>query len=307
MENAMKNKYEGMVLASFAADSLALGAHWIYDTDKIQNEFGRIEKLLPPVANSYHSTKKLGEFTHYGDQTLLLLDSLSPGQSFDIGRFATAWHDYMRNYSGYMDKASKTTLTNFESGENEYNSGSPSTDLGGPARIAPLLFYNRTHLEVVCSYAEEQTAMTHNSPSALLASRFLCIVTWHVLHNKTPRQAIETALDDGVGDITLDLRIRDVLAREDGKTIEIIKECGQACGVDNGLPGVVHLVTRYQENLAEALIQNVMAGGDSAARGLATGMILGAHLGTAAIPPHWLEEMPAYPKIQAQLSEAKVD
>ena len=24
-----------MVLASFAADSLALGAHWIYDTDEI--------------------------------------------------------------------------------------------------------------------------------------------------------------------------------------------------------------------------------------------------------------------------------
>ncbi|MGA2940205.1 MAG: ADP-ribosylglycohydrolase family protein, partial [Syntrophobacteraceae bacterium] len=41
-------------------------------------------------------------------------------------------------------------------------------------------------------------------------------------------------------------------------------------------------------NLREALVENVMAGGDSAARGLVVGMILGAHLGFEAIPSEWL-------------------
>lgn len=33
-----------MVLASFAADALALSAHWIYDTDKIDKEYGLIDQ-----------------------------------------------------------------------------------------------------------------------------------------------------------------------------------------------------------------------------------------------------------------------
>jgi ADP-ribosylglycohydrolase len=43
--------------------------------------------------------------------------------------------------------------------------------------------------------------------------------------------------------------------------------------------------------LKTALIENVMAGGDSAARGMAVGMILGAHLGKEAIPDDWLRDM----------------
>jgi hypothetical protein len=34
----MKQKTRAAVMASFAADSLALGAHWIYDTDRIDGD-----------------------------------------------------------------------------------------------------------------------------------------------------------------------------------------------------------------------------------------------------------------------------
>jgi len=45
------------------------------------------------------------------------------------------------------------------------------------------------------------------------------------------------------------------------------------------------------------LVENVMAGGDSAARGLIVGMLLGAYLGMEAIPQEWLTDMKAYPLI----------
>jgi ADP-ribosylglycohydrolase len=55
--------------------------------------------------------------------------------------------------------------------------------------------------------------------------------------------------------------------------------------------------------LKDVLVENVMAGGDSAARGMIAGMILGAHNGMAAIPEHWLGEMKAYEKIRQLLED----
>ena len=71
----MKKKADAMVLASFAADALALGAHWIYDTAVIDTELGRVDRLRKPAPDSFHDPKEAGEFTHYGDQTLVLLSS----------------------------------------------------------------------------------------------------------------------------------------------------------------------------------------------------------------------------------------
>ena len=41
---------------------------------------------------------------------------------------------------------------------------------------------------------------------------------------------------------------------------------GQMCEVDAALPGTLHLIARYEESLADGLIENVRAGGDSAGK-----------------------------------------
>ncbi len=67
----MNDKAKAMVLASFAADALALGVHWIYNTNVIDKKWGRVEDYIKPQRPTFHPTKELGEFTHYGDQTLV--------------------------------------------------------------------------------------------------------------------------------------------------------------------------------------------------------------------------------------------
>jgi len=74
-------------------------------------------------------------------------------------------------------------------------------------------------------------------------------------------------------------------------------EFGQMCEIEAAFPCVVHLIARYESNLKEGLIENAMAGGDSAARGLIVGMTLGAHLGMDAIPQKWLSELRSYQEI----------
>jgi ADP-ribosylglycohydrolase len=71
------------------------------------------------------------------------------------------------------------------------------------------------------------------------------------------------------------------------------------------MPGVIHLIATYESDLETALVENVMAGGDSAARGLAAGMILGAHLGIKAIPLEWLGDMRAYDTIMELLADER--
>ena len=84
----MREKAEAAVLASFAADSLALGVHWIYNTNVIDKKLGRVETLLKPEIASFHKGKEKGDFTHYGDQTLLLMESVAAKSGFDLDDFA---------------------------------------------------------------------------------------------------------------------------------------------------------------------------------------------------------------------------
>jgi len=74
-------------------------------------------------------------------------------------------------------------------------------------------------------------------------------------------------------------------------TRDAIKQFGQACDVSAGFSGVVHLIAKYQDHPREGLIENVMAGGDSAARGLIAGMVFGAFSGMDAIAPEWLSDL----------------
>ena len=298
----MNDKAQAMVLASLAADSLALGAHWIYDTTKLAQEIGRVDRLLAPPLGSYHPTKNRGEFTHYGDQTLLLLESLAETGDFSLVDFADRWRRFGTTTTGYLDRATKDTLARFAQGLTAADSGSPSTDLGGPARIAPLVYRYRDDLDTLLQAAQQQTAMTHAGPGIKDGTAFIARCAFAVLHGATAQEAITEGLEHGIGDIDLDLRLRTAVDSAGRDSLTVIKEFGQMCAVNAALPAAVHLILRYETNLREALIENVMAGGDSAARGLVVGMILGAAGGPSAIPTDWIEDLIALPQIRLCLS-----
>lgn len=298
----MTEQATAMVLASFAADSLALGAHWIYDTNEIDRRLGRVDNLTKPLPDSYHAGKERGEFTHYGDQTLVLLETVAQTGEFSLTDFALAWKTLFTEYHGYIDKATATTLDNMNQRMPLDQCGSHSSELGGAARIAPLLYFYQNDRQQLLETVRQQTALTHNNPATLAGAEFIAKTVWNVLQGESPLAAMEKGLDEGVADLDLDNRIRGGLDTIGKETRPVIKRFGQMCGIAAALPGVIHLVATYENDLKTALIENVMAGGDSAARGLVTGMILGAHLGRQAIPEEWLTGMVRYAHITALLA-----
>ena len=298
----MKEKTKAMVMASFAADALALGAHWIYDTVIIEKRFGRLADLQAPGADSFHAGKGKGDFTHYGDQTMVLLRSVASGNGFRPDGFIEDWRAFFDDYAGYRDHATRQTLENLTSGRAAGDAGSRSTDLGGASRIAPLGHFYREDPRAFVEAARIQTALTHNMPDVTDSAEFFARVTADVLAGHDPVSAISRVRADGFDRPPFAGWISAGLESLDRGTKGVVAGFGQMCGVTAAFPSVIHLIAKYRDDLGSALVENVMAGGDSAARGMLAGMVLGAHLGKEAIPRRWLKEMSAYDEILGFLS-----
>ena len=293
----MTDKAKAMVLASFAADALALGVHWIYNTNVIDKKWGRVEEYIKPERPTFHPSKGLGEFTHYGDQTLVLLKSVAASSGFDISNFADKWQHFFKSYEGYVDGASKATIENIKAGKEPTAAGSDSDDFAGAARIAPLVYRYRDDLTKLLDSARAQARVTHNNQEVIDSAAFFGGVVYFVLAGERPLNAIQLTLEKQFNREPYSKWVADGIKSAEKDTRQAMLDLGQMCEIQAAFPGVIHLIAKYENNLKDGLIENGMAGGDSAARGLAVGMVLGAHLGIDAIPPKWLSDLKAYPEI----------
>lgn len=303
----MANNAQAMLLASFAADALALGAHWIYDTKLIDNKIGRVDAYRNPAPPTYHGTKKAGDFTHYGDQALVLLESVAESSGFDLNRFAARWEKLFDNYDGYFDGATKQTLKNLAAGAGPAEAGSSSTDLAGAGRIAPLVYFYRKDLKGLIASARAQTAFTHNDSQVTDSAAVFAQIAVNALAGGAPRKTLFQFQSQHGSDGPIARWLAQGLESADIDTRQAIAGFGQMCEIDAAFPASVHLIAKYEDDLQAALIENVMAGGDSAGRGMLVGMVLGAYQGFSAIPAHWLSELNARDHIMAQIEKLDAD
>jgi ADP-ribosylglycohydrolase len=144
--------------------------------------------------------------------------------------------------------------------------------------------------------------MTHNHAQVIEAAEFFARTAWGVLGGKSPRAALEAAREAGYAGAPIGRWLAQGLDSAAEDTVAAIGRLGRTCRIDEAMPGVIHLVVRHERDLAACLAENVMAGGDSAARGMLAGMILGAAHGRAAIPQAWLDGLAARAAIERDLA-----
>lgn len=295
------------VLGSFLGDSLALGLHWIYDTGEVARlaaphlEGGVLSRLLPPPLGSYHPTKKAGEFTHYGDQALTLLRAVTAGGGFSLREFHARWLALFSGYEGYVDGATRNSLARFEAGVEPEDGGAASSDLAGAARLAPLLLHHGQDLPALVAAARAQTRMTHNHAQVLDAAEFLARSAHALLQGAAMREAFASALAGNYATDAVREWVAEGLDSAGVPTMDVIASFGQSCNVAGAFPAVIHLAARHEGDLARGLTECVLAGGDSAARAMAAGLLLGARLGPDALPAAWLRDLAATTEIEAAL------
>lgn len=288
----MKERIKNAILGAFVSDAYTLGAHWVYDPEQLERLSIDWQVLNDPEA-MWHKGKQAGDFTHYGDQMLLLLESIIEEKHFSLERFAEYWEANMREYNGYIDGATRSTLENMQS-KDEGPKGSQSQDLSICGRIAPLLLIEELDARFLAQ-VRDVVAMTHNSTLALDASAYFAQVLLDVIKGRAIKEALLSALYDFP---EFELWVKEGLSSIQDDTAESIRKFGPACGIDGGFAGTIHLLA-LEDSFEITMIKNAKAGGDSSARGMIVGMILGAS--GAKLPKQWLQQMHHYDHIKRLL------
>ncbi len=302
MNHPKPDQIAGLLYGSLVADSLALGAHWIYDQEEFRRDFGRVTDCLDPDADSYHPTKKRGQQTHYGDQALTLMASIEARGGFDFEGFVQDWQQMWEGYPDYFDHATKETLKHLRACIATAEAASKSNELGGAARIAPLLArMGGDSIERAVAAAREQTSLTHGATIAGDAAEFLTRIVFALLAGADVPMSIEAAATATYAELDVRAMLQRVEASLSLDTAAAAKSLGLACPAPQALPTLLMLLARYGHDLETALIENVNAGGDNAARALALGMILGAQHGQSRIPARWLSSLEAAPRVETFL------
>ena len=300
----MENKLNKMIYSSFIGDALSMAVHWNYSSENLVSKFGQIDAYYDPAENKYHCNRKRGEQTHYGDQMLVLLESISISGGFYSLDFMKRWHNLFTGYNGYIDGATKATITNLENGVMYLNAGSHSDDLAGAARIAPLVYFYHDNLKLLIQYAREQTMVTHNNPATVDAAEFFARVVYLILHGTTPAEAVEKIASDHFKNTIIGEWVAQGTEASDRESINVLNEFGLNCHSSQAFPGVIQLITRHK-SLKDGLSECITAGGDNAARAIVTGMLLGAWDESGDLPDRWIKELASFEKISGLIKTEK--
>ncbi len=285
------------------ADALTLPAHWDYEQGRIARNWGEITDFLTPLPEGYHGGKNAGDQTHYGDQALILMESLeASGGNFVMDDFARRWRRFGEESKAYHDHATKETLGHLREGMGLTRAGSDSTELGGAARIAPLLVALRQEDEpVILAAARAQTALTHAAPMDLDAAEFITRAVFLLVRGISIPNALKAAARLPYRMLPAETYLKRASEARHLTTLEAVAGLGQSCGMEKALPSALAILLRHGDDPETALTENVMAGGDSAARGMVLGTLLGAAHGRRAIPERWRRGLRARRQVESFL------
>lgn len=279
----MKNRLQAALWGAFYGDAYALGAHWLYDTHQISKSEFDTKRFNDPFTD-YHKGKTAGDFTHYGDQMLWLLETIAKENAFNVHLFSMTWKTKMSTYTGYIDGASQHTIGALNEGKNSLVCGSNSRDLSVVGRMMPLVYAYHNDMEKMMEYVKLHTVFTHMTKELVESAAYFNELILAVSMGADIGRAIEEialAYSEKVQQW-----VQEGVDKAETESIEAIKALGQSCSVEGGFAAVIYLLKRFS-GFQEAMEANVLAGGDSAARGMIVGAVLGAYGGMDVLPPNY--------------------
>ncbi|HEX9022448.1 MAG TPA: ADP-ribosylglycohydrolase family protein, partial [Geobacteraceae bacterium] len=299
----LADRFRGALWGQFVGDAYCLGSHWIYDLSELDHRFpGGVKGFETPLDGHYHSGKRSGDFTHYGDGALLLLRSVAEQGRFDARDFGARFVALFGSddYRGYRDHATRGTLEKYAAFV-KANTGTPfrfqdGADDDQPAtatRLVPVVvahYWDNALLAVV----ESATRAGQNNDRAVAYMKAHAVILRELFSGAGLGEALATAVQavgsEGAGSEAA-RGIEAAVAARSLDVREATLKFGQSCPLASSFPAAVHAALKYETDAARAIAETANAGGDSAGRAALIGAWLGARLGLDAIPAAWRDRL----------------
>ncbi|CCU78383.1 ADP-ribosylglycohydrolase family protein [Halanaerobium saccharolyticum subsp. saccharolyticum DSM 6643] len=268
----MQSKRKDLVKSVMIADALSFGSHWVYDTEKLADNYSGIIKKYTTPMSKFHESKKAGDLSHYGEQAFALLQSISDHQGFDLKEFRDDWVEYLENNEMYMDHAMKDSLEKFKGSDTLI--GAENVELGGISRSLSVFIEE----EISKKEFLDLIHLTHNGEVVDQTAEFVFNVIQEVLAGKDYKKAIED--NKGINQF-VEESFKKIGSK--GKIVANADDRGQGCSIKQGFPIVLDVLWNA-DNILEALTLNIMAGGDTSARAMVIAAVISAAEGLNSIP-----------------------
>lgn len=273
-----------------------MGTHWIYNLEDLKTFYPEVKGFEDPRPGHYHEGKKAGDFTHYGEAALLLLESVAESDGLDVAEFGRRFlqHFASSSYSGYLDSSTRGTIENAKldadgqpPADFSFQAGADDDQLATATSLTPVVARYHDAPDLLEQVARA-TRVRQNHPRSVAYMRTYAQILAELLSGTDMHSAIhrveESAAKDPAFGEELAKRFRDVFERKHLSTTEATARLGQSCPLKNSFPSALVAVVQTPDDFEGTLLRICAAGGDNAGRGAMAGAMLGAYLGGSAIP-----------------------
>ncbi len=294
---------KSFIKGGLLADSAALGSHWIYKPAKILELFENFDSLSKPYEDSFHKTGVLGGQTHYGDQTIWLLESCATAGRFSLDVFREVWLKHMEEYTGYCDGSMTKSLPLLKKGSSV---GAESHDLSSSSRAIITMALAEGESERLETCFSEME-LTHTGESLREAVTLFCEIYAELeggnlsLCEATHRVLEKTSVE------WIKESYAAVLEKSEEKDVtKVVAELGSACSMPKSFASTLYLFLYDFQDYKSATVANLYAGGDSAARGTLLGAFWAGIEGEESLPSAWLDQWLARERVEQYLGQLKI-
>jgi len=243
----------------------------------------------------YHATLQKGENTLNTQVARLLVRTMVKGKGYSAEEFLEAYVTFMTTPGSHNDAYAESYHRLFF--QNHVKGVPPSrcagddghniASMGGFVMLPPVALLAAARASPL---GDDIDAAAKAAGEA--AGRHVLLT-----HKSEKLRAYAEAYGALLARVTMGVPLRDALAlagRAIGVDVPSLARKSSppystACYIEDSFPWLCYLAYKHGHDIEEALVANVMAGGENAHRGAALGALLGAAHGASALPKRWVD------------------